>query len=371
MANDFANVDSADLQKNKYQLLSQGAVGALLEKDAFVKGVKILDYGQGDCNAIVDQKGRPLIFFDMGGGKHTGSRSHPWHESWIDDYMGVTPASCTRAPDIALQPTVILSHWDGDHYSTAWYMVNHDKTSKKVPDPNEAKKVKDLRWLVPRQCKHPSKLEFVLDLKDLRCWPEGTTTHTFKLTSGTSLVVDKCMNGGSGSAYDPNLDGLAVVLEREKSGQVERMVLPGDAPFHVIPSCKKGLDKVVLLLAFHHGSRTHLEEAKDCIPEPLPGKGEIAYTFGLKPNGGRCYGHPNKEAIKEYEEKGWKERLVPSGGKGAFKNWPPDETEDGDPKGRNDVFKDFKVADTPIGQVPDPGAVQRPYAIALRRRKPG
>lgn len=362
MADDFANVDSADLQTSKYQLLSQEAVDTL--KNGFVKGVKILDYGQGDCNAIVDQTGAPVLFFDMGGGKHTGSRSHPWHKAWD------TNACRGKVLELGHKPSVILSHWDGDHYSTAWYLTHSDRlTTKDVP--GNAGEVKDLRWLAPRQCKHPSKLEFVLDLGDLRCWPAKTTRHTFKLTGDTRLVVEKCTDTGGGS-YDPNLDGLAVVLEKEDSGQVqERMVLPGDAPFNVIPSCEdenNPLDKVVLLLAFHHGSETHLAEAKKHIPTPLNSTSQIAYTFGLKPDGGRCYGHPSDLAIGKYEKRGWRDKLLPSGGAGAFTTWPPKREDQGDSSARGDVSKDFTVS-VATTSTSTASASVRPKRIALRRKK--
>ncbi len=361
MADDFANVDSADLQTSKYQLLSQDAVDDWLKKGGSVKGVQILDYGQGDCNAIVDETGKPVLFFDMGGGKHTGSRSHPWHTAWD------TNPCAGKVLDLQHKPTVILSHWDGDHYSTAWYLTHRDRlTTKTVP--GTAGEVKDLRWLAPRQCKHPSKLEFVLDLTDLSCWPAATKTHTFKLTGGTRLVVDKCTD--TSSSYDPNLDGLAVVLEREDSnGKVERMVLPGDAPFHVIPSCMGPvLEDVILLLAFHHGSHTHLDEAKAHIPKPVPANGKIAYTFGLKPDGGRCYGHPSKEAIEAYEAKGWTltMRLLPSGGNDAFTTWPPEPDDLGViPPERSDVSHDFTLADTPVATA---STSTGPKRIALRRK---
>lgn len=383
MADDFANVDSADLQTSKYQLLSQKAVDDWLTKGGTVKGVQILDYGQGDCNAIVDETGKPVLFFDMGGGKHTGSRSHPWHQAW-DTPTWNTKTWFGKVLDLGRKPSVILSHWDGDHYSTAWYLTHRTiLTTKTVP--GSAGEVKDLRWLAPRQCKHPSKLEFVLDLTDLSCWPANTRTHTFKLTGGTRLVVDKCKD--TSSSYDPNLDGLAVVLEREGSGQIEeRMVLPGDAPFNVIPSCSdQALDKVILLLAFHHGSETHLAEAKAHIPAPLVGKGKIAYTFGLKPDGGRCYGHPSEQAILEYQIKGWTDKLLPSGGDGAFGTWPPGKTDTGNADARGDVSHDFTVADTPVSTASTPvtatltttAAVStaststRPKRIAFRRKKTG
>lgn len=364
MADDFSSVDSADVEK--YDILSSTASDEWLHKGGTVRGIVVLDYGQGDCNAIVDQKGIPVVFFDMGGGKHTGSRTHPWHNAWEEDDTLKKAAWRAKIPDLSYKPTVVLSHWDGDHYSTAYYLT-HRKTLQTKTVPDKAETVVDLRWLAPRQCKHPSKLDFVRELNHLLCWPKDVERHRFKLTPGTHLVIEKC-SGDSGT-YDPNLDGLAVYLERvdinKKDEALEQMVLPGDAPFKYIPSCADGsLDKVVAILAFHHGSETHLDtDTIDAIPSPSGMSASIAYTFGLKPGGKRCYGHPCKAAIKEYEKKGWQARRTPSGG---FKQWPPDEDDTGQPNQRDNVSLAFTAKDSELQDTPTP---VRSRKIAMRRRK--
>lgn len=319
MANDFLHVVDAVL--NAYAILSPEAAVDL--QTHAIRGVKVLDFGQGDCNAVLDDQGKAVVLFDLGGGKHTGSRTHPWHAAW-----NAHPCK-DKVLDASLKPTVVLSHWDGDHYSTAWYITNAAKlTTKTVPA--AAPVVNDLPWLVPRQCKHPSKLEFVAQLTKVRCWPNGAA-HRFNLDATTDLFVEAC--SGSGGEYDPNLDGLAVRVDRVKAGAdpdvdanvVARIVLPGDAPYQFIPSCKAGPPtKVTGMLAFHHGSETHLDaDAIQAMPVAMDLTATIGYTFGLKPDGSRCYGHPSKAAIAEYEKpaKGWTTKVHPSGG---FTNWPPD-----------------------------------------------
>lgn len=283
MATDFAKVIDADL-KNAYTLFSPVAAQALASRR--IGGVRVLDYGQGDCNAVMAEDttvsnsnaapdSRPILFLDFGGGKHTGSRSHPWHDAWDDDAGLQAAAWRTKCPDLSLQPTVILSHWDGDHYSTAYYMANHARLTTKTP-PAAAKllatAVCGLHWLAPRQARHPSTIEFVADLgTSLRCWPKGVKEHTFPVDATTQVVVEKC-DGGSSSPYDPNIDGLVVRIERLDStpALVERIVVPGDGPFHMLPSAKTAkLDKVIGLVAFHHGSETHLAAAQAFIPVPL------------------------------------------------------------------------------------------------------
>ena len=350
MANDFLGVQDAKLAT--YAILSAEAATELQTRP--ITGVKVLDFGQGDCNAVVTDQGKPVVLFDMGGGKHTGSRTHPWHTAW-------NAHGCrAKVLDVSLKPTVVLSHWDGDHYSTGWYITNSaNLTTKVVP---VTAPVKDLQWLVPRQCKHPSKLEFVAQLTNVRCWPGGS--HRFNLNATTDLVVEAC-SGSTSSEYDPNLDGLAVRIDRVKAGGdpvvdsdvIARIVLPGDAPYQFIPSCKSGPPtKVVGMLAFHHGSETHLDaDAIAAMPVAMA-NATIGYTFGLKPDGSRCYGHPSKAAIAEYEKgtKGWTAKVCPSGG---FAAWPP---EPGDPSTQHNSRGDQTLT------LP-PAPVRQP--ISLRRKK--
>ena len=360
MANDFLKVKDAALAK--YQILSDDATDDL--KTHRINAVKVLDYGQGDCNAVVDDQGHPILFFDMGGGKHTGSRTHPWHNDWAGQ-------TCKNNKlDLALKPTVILSHWDGDHYSTAWYITWYPtnatgQTTKQVPVGHA--EVKDLQWLVPRQNKHPSKLEIVTMLTNIRCWPDTVVSHRFNLDATTDLVVEKCI-GGSGE-YDPNLDGLAVRLERVKAGGdpskeadvVARILMPGDRAYQFIPSCAGGPPpaKMAAMLAFHHGSETHLDaHAIAAMPAAKDASATIAYTFGLKPDGRRCYGHPSQKAIGEYEHvnKNWTTKVCPSGGFIAT-DWPPGPD--------LDSTQQANRADQTLPLPPAP----TPQSISLRRKK--
>jgi len=304
-----------------YQLLSAAAAAAT----AKVPGVKVYDYGQGDCNAVVADPGTgvaaPVLYFDIGGGKHAGSRTHPWHEEW----------SRGTCPDLTLAPTIVLSHWDGDHHSTAYYIVNQNTTNKKVPTTAKAllpALQNTVQWLVPRRCKYPSTLDFVRTLKNISCWPDATAQHTFELNEHTRIVIERAFIDQTGE-FDPNLDGLAVRVERLDAAKnvIEELVMPGDAPYHIIPSLeKKEVKQCVGLLAFHHGSETHLGEAEDFIPPPKPNvaAAKIAFTFGLKLDRSRCHHHPAPEAVEKYKSLGWTNVGCISG---VLTPWPPADKE--------------------------------------------
>ena len=363
MAEEFDDVE--DATPDRYVLLSTEAAGHLAGGGA-IKGVQVLDYGQGDCSAIVDNDGAPIVFFDMGGGKGTGSQTHPWHNEWKSDARFVNAPWRHKVPELKHKPTVILSHWDGDHYSTGFYLTDRRSASKTVP--SGAPGVTDLKWLVPRQCRHPSKLAFVAELDDVSCWPATVAQHRFQLTERTYLQVEQC-TGKSGQTYDPNIDGLALLIERvdENNQVMERMLLPGDAPYSYIPSCsqQQQLDKVVALLAFHHGSKTHLRQASPAIPVAGPSGKKIVYTCGLKPNGERCFGHPAANAVKAYAKCGWDDPQTPAG---SFKRWPPRRGDSGDPVTRRDILLTFTAPDVAATAAPV-STVAAGHPVAVRSRK--
>jgi hypothetical protein len=357
MATDwFDGVPDADPAEHEF--LSDAAV-AHLAGGATIGGVRVFDYGQGDCSAIVDEDGDPVVFFDMGGGKGTGSTTHPWHVDWGVEAKFATAPWRHKFPVVKNQPTVILSHWDGDHYSTAYYLTHRAMKSKIVPD--DAPDVRSLKWLVPRQCRHPSKLAFVAELNDVACWPEQVTRHRFQISGRTVLQVERCV-GTREKGYDPNLDGLALLVERLDGNDnvEERMLLPGDAPYAYIPSCRDGqLDKVIALLAFHHGSKTHLAQAERAIPVAAGDMHDIVYTYGLKPSGERCFQHPSAEAIDAYVKRGWNRVGHPAG---TIDPWPPGPDALGDPMDRGDVLLTFSAPDAPVRAAVCP-AVRRPIAL--------
>jgi hypothetical protein len=359
MARDWFE-DVPDADPAEHEFLSEDAIRHIVG-GVGVKGVRVFDYGQGDCSAIVDEHDDPVVFFDMGGGKQTGSATHPWHIDWGADAKFKGAPWRHKVPSVKNSPTVILSHWDGDHYSTAYYLTHRSMKSKTVP--NNAPDVTDLKWLVPRQCRHPSKLAFVTELNDVGCWPEDIDEHRFQISGRTFLRVERCV-GAAAKQYDPNLDGLALFVERvdDDGNVVERMLLPGDAPFAYIPSCRRGqLDHVIALLAFHHGSKTHLDGVADSIPAAAGHAHEIVYTYGLKPNGERCYEHPSAEAIDAYREHGWDKPRRPAG---SFAHWPPAAGDLGDPIGRDDVLLTFSEPDAPVpAQALRP---PKPRPIAMR-----
>jgi hypothetical protein len=90
----------------------------------------------------------------------------------------------------------------------------------------------------------------------------------------------------------------------------------------------------------------------------------VVYTYGLKPDGGRCYGHPSADAIRAYMKLGWSRAEHPGGG---FGQWPPRAGSCGDPATRADVRLDFATADGTVRMALPSPSRGASFRIALRR----
>lgn len=282
--------------------LSGPALLELGKAGTSVTGVKAVDFGQGDCNAIMAQDSlgadHPVLYFDIGGGSGQCSRTHPHHPTHGTAGQRGWAHVAGRL-DTTYSPTVILSHWDKDHYYSA---------TKAVPQ------VRNLQWLVPRQKIGASCAKFVKGLTNIRCFPHGGASVRHKLSTKANhvdLFIEQASNLASD---DRNLNGLATTLVRHDGAGTDqsKIVMPGDAPYNLLPSLAGGTapgGTVAGLFAYHHGSQTHLNHAAAHIPAPAGGGHRILFSYGLSPTNTNNYGHPNAAAVTAYRGAHWNTRL--------------------------------------------------------------
>ena len=175
-------------------------VGALL--DARLGGasptmVGIYDVGQGSCAGLL-VSGSPRLYVDFGGGVLGNARTFP-------------PALTSFC--FAADPVIVLSHWDWDHWSSAYR------------DPRALAKT----WIVPRQSPvgHVHRA-FMLDVPEnggrLVVWPRGGRLDR------NALRIEAC----TGSTR--NGSGLALVVHPPEGRPGNSILLPGDADLANIPS---------------------------------------------------------------------------------------------------------------------------------------
>lgn len=234
-----------------------------------IKGIRVVDVGQGDCIGILNQDDAVFCYVDYG-----GFVDHP------EKGQSGTNPSAHRMP-AKLNGThvpVILTHWDKDHVWSA---------HKKNADAQACK------WIVPRQYVAPTVAKLASKFKNAKRWPEsiGKTAVYRQVGPNHRVSIRKCAAfDDSDENADRNLTGLAVTIV-EMSGEVDEqvMLLPGDISFDKIPNWESTLP-IKALVAYHHGSHAHWTAgATDQAIRNWQADSELAYSVG-----NNSYGHPNK-----------------------------------------------------------------------------
>jgi hypothetical protein len=208
----------------------------LLFNNSFVKeleGARVFDVGQGDCIGLRDQEDRVFCYIDYGGLADHPDKTDPKNTRGRLDVSGVD----------GFGASIILTHWDKDHY---WSGTKNAEATR-VP------------WLVPRQHVCLTAAKFASSLPEARCWPEslGSQTLAFYVGNTCRIEIRKCQGFDAKAVdVDTNISGLAVTLVKGRVGDTcQVIILPGDCPFDKIPNLPKG--RIVGALAYHHGSKNH------------------------------------------------------------------------------------------------------------------
>lgn len=283
--------------------------------NAVVGYVAALPVGQGGLNALFAPDGRPFLYHDLGRSTSGAER----------------PPNPARIACMGGNPTVVLSHWDEDHFEL----------------PVTFEPACDLPWVYPSKAGEymgPRRAKIANRLSHKRIWDHA---HMRFEEYNWGFIV-KCDGATHGTDWKNNA-GLAVLARVQDDDRAppvgqrraldaagarpelfpdERyVVLTGDAMCSYIPSCREGdLDgKVVALLASHHGAQTHMQgldaaAAFFAIPKPAPLFNgippAIVYTYGVDDTDNvhqyhsyNRYGHPGRLAVNLYARRGYHHRL--------------------------------------------------------------
>jgi hypothetical protein len=224
--------------------------------------LKCFNVGQGNCVSLLNNSGEPLLYFDFGGGFGRNKHTYP-----NDIYFCFS----------FLKPTVVLSHWDTDH----WESVNYFEEAL------------NMKWIVPKQ--HPlgiSHLKLAEKLRrkgNLKYWPEGISSIGTPLGDFYKLPKGSNRNNSGIIMY-------AKIFPECKEGVPPKVILlPGDATYKKIPATKSyNLDA---LIVSHHGGDTG---RKDKVP--MAQEEHLAiYSYGKN----NSYKHPDKKSINKHYSSGW------------------------------------------------------------------
>ena len=238
--------------------------------------VVVYDVGQANCNAVVDKKGRPLLFFDLG-----------W--PWSSD---AAPSQIADLLTGNVAP-VVLSHCDFDHWAYALQARGRGGEGVKVK-PEALTRT----WIArkPELKAHklsPTHIAFANELLKagkLLLWPAPTKTLD---SAGLRLIACKPKDAELG---DRNNSGLAMRIAGvgQAGGDV---LLTGDADYASISNVdSKALRGLKGLVVPHHGGAT-------ITPPPAPARRNSPAVISAHER--NTYGHPKASVIFKCISAGW------------------------------------------------------------------
>jgi hypothetical protein len=258
--------------------------------------VGVLNVGQGGCNALFGHDGRPFLYYDFGRCIEIAGR----------------PAAIK--PCLSGSPTIVLSHWDEDHFELA---IEYPEALH-VP------------WLVPESPTGPVLASMGNALTRKRVWPKSRVAFSeyswgFILRAkrpganknDNGLVLLARVIDDTAHLYGVPRVALDADCARPVIHADERYVLlTGDAMFHYIPSCLTGdLDgHVIGIGGAHHGTYAGLKGNEDAIPLAAPPFEDLPAAALFSYGAGNHYGHPEQEALDYYHFRGYHHHRNTTGG---------------------------------------------------------
>ena len=220
-------------------------------------GVAVYDVGQGACQAVVHGEALlPALYIDFGGGVLGNAKTFP------ADFRGFC---------FSMSPSIVLSHWDWDHWSSAYRHLAALKA----------------KWITPEIPEKPIQQAFAAHLHSLGNLLIWTKAVPSSVKFG-SVRVERC------TGRTVNDSGLAVTVYPSPTRR-KNVLLPGDANYRHIPSVLAGAAFTSLSMT-HHGGRLHSK----VIPKARRG-GTVVCSVGA----GNSYKHPFLETYSAHTAAGW------------------------------------------------------------------
>lgn len=248
-------------------------------KEAFAKsnsdGLAVYDVGQGNANALLEsQHNVPTMYYDLGAGVYANQNTTPNDLRFCFTY----------------KPTILLSHWDGDHWAGAY--------ATKVDGKYPALKQK---WIAPLQEVSTIHMAFSFDI-----WISGGQIEIYDAPVGTVEEIDNAsghkIRFWRGIGYDRNDSGIVIEVENKKEVGNPSWLLTGDCDYIYFPTAYVQKNQSAIV-APHHGADLR---KKSPVPAP-PSKGYARLIYSCGPeNTHSGTSHPTKNGVKAHETAGWR-----------------------------------------------------------------
>ena len=250
---------------------AEGDVMQVLSAGGGIEQLVAFDVGQGSANALVDSNGYPQFYFDAGCGVYHNAKTSPAHIGF-----------CT-----CQQPSVILSHWDSDHWAGA----------------TKARNLLSATWIAPRQSIGPRHAAFaasILAAGTLLILPP----HMLPIGWGTTPACELRQCRGALS----NRNETGVVLIVDDPNTTRSWLLTGDAAYHLIPGLMP--PDFAAVVVPHHGADMG---PKSTPPAPSTPYSRLIYSFGPGNRHGRTkVQHPTVAAVTAHVTAGWVHGWLPT-----------------------------------------------------------
>jgi hypothetical protein len=235
---------------------------------ASIDWVVTYDVGQGNAIGLCEPSGSVTAYFDLGGGVTGNAKTFP---------TVLTHFCFTQ------QPTITLSHWDFDHWSSA----NRDTRSH------------GMTWIAPRQSVGPTHLALMTSIRSagkLLLIPKG-----FPAKRHGQVYLELCNGKGR------NHSGLALTLSEQATGGGGQMLFPGDARYTYIPSFPNPpANQYISVVVPHHGGDMRCHTVPLC---PSMSHSRLLYSFCA----GNTFSHPRRVTRLDHHSAAWRDPYIVSG----------------------------------------------------------
>ena len=228
------------------------------------------DVGQGSATALLDENQRPILYHDLGAGVTRNKRTTPrcLKFCWRND------------------PTIVLSHWDSDHWAGA---LRDNRALSQT-------------WIAPRQLIGPTHRAFANTILmaggRLLIWGSTIGPLTHSNATGQRISLGRCTGSGRNGTC------LAMLVENDGTeGNPLKWLATGDAGYNQVPFTLPDPPFVVAAVVPHHGARM---PATSLPPRPENCYARLLFSFGPgNSHGPTSIRHPTQSAVEAHCNKGW------------------------------------------------------------------
>lgn len=231
------------------------AITNLLSRTKGDGGIAIYDVGQGSCQAILDEEGLPSLYVDFDGGVLGNLNTFP------KEYKNFCFSN---------NPGIILSHWDWDHWSSAYRFHG----------------ALNAEWIAPPVPQKPIQQAFaahLFSLGKLHIWDEAPP---YDIQLGC-VRIERC------TGKTVNDSGISVTITNTRRNI--NFLLPGDADYKHIPSVNDGVSFSGVCIT-HHGGKLR--------SKVIPKAAYKSHSF-CSVGSGNSYKHPFSQTIDAHINEGW------------------------------------------------------------------